>query len=46
MTVYIGIDWSQAKHDVCFLNEADRPIARLVLAHRLEDFAQFEAHRL
>ena len=22
MTVYIGIDWSQDKHDVCFLNEA------------------------
>ncbi len=23
MTVYIGIDWSQDKHDVCFLDEAD-----------------------
>ena len=23
LTVYIGIDWSQAKHDVCFLDEAD-----------------------
>ena len=21
MTVYIGIDWSEKKHDVCFLNE-------------------------
>ena len=24
LTVYIGIDWSQAKHDVCFLDEADK----------------------
>ena len=24
MTVYIGIDWSQAQHDVCFLDEADK----------------------
>src|SRR3990172_4747525 len=28
MTVYIGIDWSQAQHDVCFLDAADAPIAR------------------
>ena len=22
--MYIGIDWSQAQHDVCFLDEADK----------------------
>ena len=31
MTVYIGIDWSQAQHDVCFLDEAGEPIARMFL---------------
>ena len=28
VTLYIGIGWSQAKHDVCFLDEADVPIVR------------------
>ena len=43
--MYIGIDWSQLKHDVCFLNEAGAPIARVVLAHRPAGFARLEAHR-
>ncbi len=45
MTVYIGIDWSQLKPDVCFLNEAGAVIARVVLAHSPEGFARFETHR-
>ncbi len=35
MTVYIGIDWSQAKQDVCFLDAAGEPIARVLLPHLL-----------
>lgn len=45
MTVYIGIDWSQDKHDVCFLDEAGESIARVVVSHSPEGFARFEAHR-
>ncbi len=45
MTVYIGIDWSQAKHDVCFLDEAGEPIACVLLPHSPEGSARFEAHR-
>jgi len=45
MTVYIGIDWSQLKHDVCFVNEAGAAIARVVLAHSPEGFARLERHR-
>jgi len=45
MTVYIGIDWSQDKHDVCFLDEAGESIARVVVPHSPEGFARFEAHR-
>ncbi len=29
--MYIGIDWSQAQRDVCFLDEAVEPIARTLL---------------
>lgn len=45
MRVYIGIDWSQDKHDVCFVNEAGAAIARVVLAHSPEGFARLETHR-
>ena len=45
MPVYIGIDWSQTKHDVCFLNEAGAPIVRQILAHSPEGFQKLEAHR-
>jgi hypothetical protein len=31
MTVYIGIDRSQAKHDECFMDEVGEPIARVIL---------------
>ena len=33
MKVYIGIDWSQNKHDLCFLNEAGAHLARLSIPH-------------
>jgi len=29
MKVYIGIDWSQNKHDLCFLNQAAARIRNL-----------------
>jgi transposase len=45
MPVYIGIDWSQTKHDVCILNEAGAPIARQVLAHSPEGFQKLDAQR-
>lgn len=45
MPVYIGIDWSQTKHDVCILNEAGAPIARQVLAHSPEGFHKLDGQR-
>ena len=45
MTVYLGIDWSQAQHDVCFLDGAGEPIARVVLAPSPQGFAKFAARR-
>jgi len=40
MQVYIGIDWSEKKHNVCFLNAAGAVIQELVMAHRPEGFLQ------
>ena len=45
MQVYIGIDWSENKHDVVFMNEAGADLAYLVIAHNPEGFAQLDARR-
>jgi hypothetical protein len=43
--VYIGIDWSEAKHDVCLTNPAGALLARLTIAHSPPGLAQLEALR-
>lgn len=43
MTVYIGIDWSECKHDVVCLNDAGAIIARQTITHHPEGFSQLEA---
>lgn len=45
MTVYIGIDWSQAKHDVCMLNEAGAAVAQFVMPHTAEGLLRLEQQR-
>jgi len=45
MQVYIGIDWSEDKHDVVFMNEAGVDIARLTIPHSLDGFVQLDATR-
>ena len=45
MKVYIGIDWSEEKHDVVFLSEAGAKMAYLCIPHSLEGFRQFHAER-
>jgi transposase len=53
MTVYLGIDWSQVKHDAVFLrqvprsrlNEAGAALAQFTLSHRPEGFLQLDATR-
>lgn len=45
MSVYIGIDWSENKHDVAFMNTAGAIIARLTIPHQLEGFRELEATR-
>jgi hypothetical protein len=45
MQVYIGIDWSENKRDVVFVNEAGADLACLVVAHTPKGFAQLDARR-
>lgn len=45
MSVYVGIDWSENKHDVAFMNAAGAIIARLTIPHQLEGFRELETTR-
>jgi transposase len=42
MKVYIGIDWSQSKHDVAMMNEAGAVIVQQVIAHSEEGFHKLD----
>lgn len=43
MEVYIGIDWSESKHDIVIMNEAGAAIARQTVPHSPEGFLKLEA---
>lgn len=43
MTVYIGIDWSEQKHDVVMLNEMGGKLAYLKIEHTMAGFARLDA---
>ena len=45
MPVYIGIDWSEDKHDVAFLNEAGVIIAQLTMPHTSDGLLKLEETR-
>jgi transposase len=45
MSIYIGIDWSQNKHDVAFMNTAGAIIARLTIPHQPAGFSKLETTR-
>lgn len=45
MQVYIGIDWSEQKHDVIFTNEIGAMIQKLTIPHTAEGFHQLDAVR-
>jgi transposase len=45
MPVYLGIDWSQNKHDLVFLNEAGAAIARQTIPHTPAGFRALEDTR-
>ncbi len=45
MPVYLGIDWSESKHDAVFLNPAGAEQARLTLTHTPDGFLQLDQLR-
>jgi transposase len=45
MQVYLGIDWSEAKHDAVFQNEQGAQVVYLTVAHNLEGFRQLDQAR-
>jgi transposase len=45
MSTYMGIDWSQDKHDVAFMNAAGAIIARLTIPHQPDGFHELETTR-
>ena len=42
MKVYIGIDWSEDKHDVCFLHERGEVLLMLHIPHTIAGFRQLD----
>lgn len=45
MQVYTGIDWSENKHDVVFMNRAGAAVAQLTIAHTVEGFLELDEAR-
>ena len=45
MKVYIGIDWSETKHDVCFLDERGEILLVRQIAHTIAGFRQLDQMR-
>jgi len=45
MKVYMGIDWSQSKHDVALMNEAGAIMAQFVIPHTQDGFRLLDATR-
>jgi transposase len=42
MRVYLGIDWSEKKHDICMMNEAGAVLQKLQIGHSLAGLSQLE----
>ncbi len=42
MSVYLGIDWSEQKHDVCFMNATGAVIQFLTIPHSIDGFSQLD----
>lgn len=45
MSIFIGIDWSENKHDIEFMNEAGAALAQLTIPHSPDGFLKLETAR-
>ena len=45
MQVYLGIDWSEQKHDALFMDEDGRPLVQLTVPHTPDGFLRLDVAR-
>ncbi|MBE3117569.1 MAG: IS110 family transposase [Candidatus Atribacteria bacterium] len=45
MKVYIGIDWSENKHDICFMHESGEVLRVLQIQHTITGFRELDQAR-
>jgi transposase len=45
MKVYIGIDWSEQKHDICYMHENGEVLRSLQISHNMEGFYALDKAR-
>ena len=45
MKLYIGLDWSENKHDLAFLNESGAILFQLTIPHKPEGFLKLDEKR-
>src|SRR5512143_1604164 len=45
MRVYIGIDWSEQSHAICYMDEAGAVLQERVIGHTVDGLLQIEADR-
>lgn len=45
MTVYLGIDWSKSKHDICWMNEQGGVLNQKMIKHGVDGFGDLEHSR-
>jgi transposase len=45
MTVYIGIDWSEQKHDICYVRENGEVLRNLQVKHTMDGFVTLDQGR-
>ena len=46
MRLYTGIDWSESKHDVVFMNEKGAAVAQLTIPHTPDGFLKLDITRV
>jgi hypothetical protein len=42
MQVYLGIDWSENKHDVCFMHETGEVLLIVQIQHTMAGFRELD----
>lgn len=44
--LYVGTDWSEGNHNLCFINESGAPVSEIEFPHTAQGFEKVEVERL